>query len=53
MHRSRTQEGKVHEELRQEIEGDEYVISMFCGDTEEWQEAKLNLERKTEDLVRN
>ena len=36
--------------MRKEIEGDGYVISIFGGDTEEWQEAKLNLEEKKEEL---
>ena len=42
--------GKVQEELRKEIEGDEYVILMFGEDTEAWQESKLNSEEKKEEL---
>ena len=36
----------VLEELGKAIEGIGYVISMFGADTDEWQEAKLNLEEK-------
>ena len=35
--RFQTKEGeKAQEELQTEIEGDEYTISIYGGDTEEW-----------------
>ena len=37
---------KVQEELRNEVGSIEYAISAFVEDTEERQEAKLNLEEK-------
>ena len=50
LQRFRTEKGKVQEERRQEIEGEAYIISTFGENTEEWQEAKLNLEAKKEEL---
>ena len=38
--------GIIQEELQQEIEGDEYTISTYGGDTEEWKESNANLEEK-------
>ena len=37
---------KTQEELRKEIESKEYVISTYGGDTEEYLEAKLDLEER-------
>ena len=43
-------EKKIQEELRNEVGSNEYAISTFGENTEEWQEAKLDLEEKKEEL---
>ena len=41
---------RTQEELRNEIESNEYAISTFGEHTKVWKEAKLNLEEKKEEL---
>ena len=41
---------KIQEELRNEIESNEYAISTFGEDTEEYMESTLNLDEKKEEL---
>ena len=41
---------KVQEELRKEIESKEYVIAIYGEGTEEYLEAKLDLEDKKNEL---
>ena len=43
---------KHREELLKEIECDEYTISTYGGDTEEWEEANAKLEEKKRELSR-
>ena len=43
---------KTQEELRTEIEGDEYTISTYGEDTDEWKEANAKLEEKKRELSR-
>ena len=38
--------GEIQEELRNAIGSKEYVIATYCGDTEEYSEAKSNLEER-------
>ena len=45
-HRFRTKKGKEQEDLQKEIECDEYAISTYGEDTEEWKEANAKLEEK-------
>ena len=43
-------ESKAPEELRNEIDSNEYAISTFGENTEDWREAQLNLEEKKGEL---
>ena len=43
---------KVQEELHRQIECDEYTISTYGEDTEEWKEANAKLEEKKRKLSR-
>ena len=45
-------ERKAQEELQKEIEGNEYTISTYGEDTEEWKDSNINLEAGKQELSR-